>query len=158
MTSGADPLDDLRPRTGPDRGLLDGAEGGTTMNEPRTETGRRLLAENHEDDLFDPNPDFWDQAGPSFNLDKLRAAILAIEAEATRTADRPSLREAALEHIILDGGLRLPDFDHWRERASSKPSDPDDVRWDCSCGYSGSPEKVRRHWAALRQALEDDGT
>jgi hypothetical protein len=62
--------------------------------------------------------------------------------------DRQALRE--LQDIILNGGLRLPGFDHWRERVASKPSDPDDVRWDCSCGYSGSPEKVQRHWRACR--------
>jgi hypothetical protein len=54
-----------------------------------------------------------------------------------------------LRWIILDGGLRLPGFDHWRERATSKPSDPDDIRWDCSCGYAGSPETVRKHWSAM---------
>ena len=61
------------------------------------------------------------------------------------------LREA--HDIILNGGLRVPGFDHWRERASSKPSDPDDIRWDCSCGYAGSPETVQRHWSALRATL-----
>ena len=69
----------------------------------------------------------------------------------------PALREApsetALPWIILRGGLRLPGFDHYRERATSKPSDPDDVRWDCSCGYSGSPETVERHWTAMLPAL-----
>lgn len=60
------------------------------------------------------------------------------------TPDRTDLRD-----IILNGGLRLPGFDHWRTRSSSKPSDPDDVRWECSCGYAGSPETVQRHWAVM---------
>lgn len=62
-------------------------------------------------------------------------------------------RIEALEAALLDGGLLVPGFDHWRVQSSSKPSDPGDIRWDCSCGYAGSPETVRRHWAALRRAL-----
>ena len=46
---------------------------------------------------------------------------------------------------LIDCGGRLPEWKHWRERVSSKPSDPDDVRWDCSCGYSGNPDKVLSH-------------
>jgi len=54
-----------------------------------------------------------------------------------------------LRWIILRGGLRVPGFDHWLEHSSSKPSDPDDVRWECVCGYAGSPERVERHWSAM---------
>lgn len=64
----------------------------------------------------------------------------------------PETGPEPLSDIILDGGLRLPGFDHWRERASSNPSDPDDIRWDCSCGYSGSPETIQRHWHAILAA------
>lgn len=70
-------------------------------------------------------------------------------AHPTRSGEGDELRD-----IILDGGLRVPGFDHWRERASSKPSDPDDTRWDCVCGYSGSSERVKRHWASLRSEDE----
>jgi hypothetical protein len=69
-----------------------------------------------------------------------------IEAEARAEA----LDVERLASIILDGGLRLPDFDHWRESRSNKPSDPDDERWVCVCGVAGSPEFVQRHWAAMR--------
>jgi hypothetical protein len=63
--------------------------------------------------------------------------------------ERRSVTVETLRWIILRGGLRLPDFDHWRTSATSKPSDPDDIRWDCSCGYAGSPEAVERHWTAM---------
>ena len=74
------------------------------------------------------------------------------EARATTPA---GLRE--LRWIVLNGGLQLPGFDHSRERATSKPSDPDDIRWDCSCGYAGSPATVRRHWIAMWAALAASG-
>lgn len=51
------------------------------MSEPRTKSGKALLADP-EEVIFDANPDFWDQAGPSLNPDKLREVVLAIEAEA----------------------------------------------------------------------------
>lgn len=38
---------------------------------------------------------------------------------------------------------------HYVVRTTSKPSDPDDVRDECSCGYANSPEKVAAHIAAL---------
>jgi hypothetical protein len=51
---------------------------------------------------------------------------------------------------VLDLGGRLEGFDHWRSAASSKASDPDDIRWECVCGYAGSPDTVRRHWEVHR--------
>ena len=71
------------------------------------------------------------------------------------TPPTPALDE--LRWIILRGGLRVPSFAHWRERATSKPSDPDDIRWDCSCGYAGSPETVERHWSVMLAAFESLG-
>ena len=52
-----------------------------------------------------------------------------------------------LRWSVLQLGGRLNGFDHALIEESSKPSDPSDIRWDCLCGYGGSPEKVRRHWA-----------
>ena len=52
-----------------------------------------------------------------------------------------------LRWAVLQLGGRLGNFGHALVEESSKPSDPSDVRWDCLCGYGGSPEKVRRHWA-----------
>lgn len=87
-------------------------------------------------------------------IDRLDRAARAARA-AARTTDETGAWEAlrAAEWVILRGGLRLPDFGHWLERSTSKPSDPDDVRWECSCGYAGSPETVERHWTAMRAAL-----
>ena len=82
------------------------------------------------------------------------AFIVACDPATIRDLVAAAQERDELRDIILNGGLRLPGFDHWRERASSKPSDPDDVRWDCSCGYSGAPEKVQKHWAALHREAE----
>ncbi len=74
------------------------------------------------------------------------------EAEA-RAATPPALdvptqqRITALEREILNLGGVLGFFEHGVATRSSKPSDPDDVRWECLCGIGGSPERVRRHWA-----------
>jgi hypothetical protein len=107
----------------------------TDKTEPTTEAGRRV----------------WDRAIRTGHLDADQWAkeILAIEDEA-RAAEPPALDVERLANIILDGGLRLPGFDHWRESRSTKPSDPDDERWVCVCGVAGSPEFVQRHWAAMR--------
>jgi hypothetical protein len=51
--------------------------------------------------------------------------------------------------VLRLGGI-LEGFEHaapWTNR-SSKPSDPDDVRWECLCGIGGAPERVERHWLA----------
>lgn len=77
--------------------------------------------------------------------DTLAALMKAYDESAAQTP----AADAGLRDVILNGGLKLPGFDHWRARATSKPSDPDDVRWECSCGYAGSPESVQRHWRAI---------
>ena len=49
---------------------------------------------------------------------------------------------------VLRLGGKLDGFTHWRVSSSSKPSDPDDVAWECACGLCRSPEHIERHWKA----------
>ncbi len=107
------------------------------MSTPRTEAGRELLRDAGRTE--------------GINVPALKLAILAIEEEATeRSAGAAPLDVKRLERQVLDLGGRLKGFEHWRSASSAKPSDPDDVRWECSCGYAGSPETVQRHWAVHR--------
>ena len=49
---------------------------------------------------------------------------------------------------VLRLGGKLDGFTHWRVSSSSKPSDPDDVAWECACGLCRAPEHIERHWKA----------
>lgn len=60
----------------------------------------------------------------------------------------PMPEVARLRRYVLRLGGRLNGFDHTLSDWSEKPSDPDDVRWECLCGYAGAPGRVMRHWEA----------
>lgn len=62
-------------------------------------------------------------------------------------SEKERLTEAGtLRRQVLQLGGRLDGFGHTLIEESSKPSDPSDIRWDCLCGYAGSPKKIKRHW------------
>ena len=101
--------------------------------------GHRICEENMDAEIAR-------QAAEIATLRAQYAAQLNLTIEANSTI-------AALRAALLGAGGHLPEWEHWRVRATSKPSDPDDIRWDCACGYAGSPDTVRKHWTAMGDAL-----
>ena len=129
----------------------------------RDDLARAILRAAHEDDRrrLDDGFEWYDSA------QNMADAIL--RALATRTADRPSLREAALRDAILFG----PDVEFPNLPTGPRITGPDvlvavaawmdrkDDEWETEAGGSGlrANRDVQAHlraWsAALRQALED---
>lgn len=114
---------------------------------PRTEAGRRLLDQIAPavSDAAAPEEEWAADSWARRN--DIEDAILAIEAEAARTADRPSLRAADLDRLLEAVVAKA----NRSEAAAIELRDQRLVdRW------RGVAEGAKALAAALRQALEDE--